>query len=67
MQPIFSTYNVGQLKKAKAYLQGAIRRCDIQNEEVAKAEIFAENQRAKGLHLQHLAFINSRLKSLQNG
>lgn len=66
MQPIFSTYDVGKLKKAKAYLQGAIRRCDIQNQEIAKAEIYSENQRAKGFHLQHLAFINSQLKSLEN-
>lgn len=66
MQPIFSTYDVGKLKKAKAYLQGAIRRCDIQNQEIAKAEIYSENQRAKKLHLVHLAFINSRLKTLEN-
>lgn len=44
MQPIFSTYDVGKLKKTKAYLQGAIRRCDIMNEYVAHADIYSANQ-----------------------
>lgn len=66
MQPIFSTYDVGKLKKAKAYLLLAIRRCDIQNQEVADANIYSENQKAKKLHLVHLAFINSQLKNLGN-
>ncbi len=66
MQPIFSTYDVVQLKKAKAYSKRAIKNCDTMNEHVAHAGIYSENQRAKGLHLQHLAYINSHLKSLEN-
>lgn len=66
MQPIFSTYDVGKLKKAKAYLQGAIRRCDIMNEYVAHADIYSTNQESKKNLLLNLAFINSRLKTLEN-
>jgi hypothetical protein len=66
MQPIFTTYDVGKLKKAKAYLQGAIRRCDTMNEYVAHTDIYSANQESKKNLLLNLAFINSRLKYLEN-
>ena len=66
MNPIFDTYDKEKLLKAKAYLQGAIRRCDLQNEEIAKAEVFAQNQIEKGFLLMNLETIDSILNEKAN-